>query len=207
MKKIKCKICNREFRNFIGLGQHLKTHKISSKDYYDKYLKQDGEDICYCGKEIKFYSLGSGYFKTCSNSCSHKGKKLKPFSQEHKDNISKGKKGQKLSQEHKDKISLSISGDKNWNWKGGISCEPYCPEFTHEYKEYIRERDNNKCQNPDCWKKPYKRLLDVHHIDYDKKNCSPDNLITLCNSCNARANKNREWHTKFYQNIINSKEK
>jgi len=41
--------------------------------------------------------------------------------------------------------------------------------------------------------------------NYDKQDCSDGNLITLCNSCNARANgslmKRRLW-TEFYTFII-----
>lgn len=37
---------------------------------------------------------------------------------------------------------------------------------------------------------------DVHHIDYDKKNNNPENLITLCHSCHAKTNSNREYWTK-----------
>jgi len=44
-----------------------------------------------------------------------------------------------------------------------------------------------------------------HHINYNKKNCEPWSLITLCNSCNARANFKRSKHKKFYQNIIKNK--
>lgn len=44
--------------------------------------------------------------------------------------------------------------------------------------------------------------LVVHHIDYNKKNCKPYNLITLCNSCNSRANNNRKQHEKFYKSIM-----
>jgi len=240
MKIDKCKICNREFKNLQGIATHLRyKHKnISSKDYYDKYLKKDNEGICKCGKETTFLNLNIGYFKNCSTNCAKKGIKL---SQEHKDKIGLGNKGKKysqetrdkmsenhvgnkgikhsqeakdkmsnvrkgikFSQEHKDKISLATSGDKNPMWKGGISCEPYCSAWTDkEYKADLKERDNNKCQNPDCW--GTSKILCLHHIDYDKKNCSPDNLITLCTSCNARANKNREWHTKFYNNIIKRK--
>lgn len=92
-------------------------------------------------------------------------------------------------------------GVGNPNWKGGISYEPYCSIWTDkEYKESIKERDGFKCQNPDCWRKS--SVLVLHHIDYDKKNCSPDNLITLCNSCNSRANYDRDYHEEFYYNIM-----
>jgi len=87
------------------------------------------------------------------------------------------------------------------SWKGGISCEPYCFEWTSkEFKDFIKERDDYKCLNPDCW--GTSKRLSIHHIDYNKKNCGPENLITLCISCNSRANKDRKWHEAWYSAII-----
>lgn len=97
--------------------------------------------------------------------------------------------------------SFNQSGKNSWNWKGGISCEPYCETWNDkEFKKYIFERDNYKCQNPDCWGNGGK--LCRHHIDYNKKNCGLTNVITVCNSCNTRANANREWHTTYYNKIM-----
>ena len=90
--------------------------------------------------------------------------------------------------------------ENNPNWKGGISCEPYCQDWTKILKDFIKERDGNRCLNPDCWRNIHK--LSVHHIDYNKKNCEPQNLITLCTSCNSRANKDRNWHKSWYKAII-----
>ena len=88
-------------------------------------------------------------------------------------------------------------GHKNPNWQGGIQYEPYCSAWgDEEFREDIRERDNHQCQNPDCWGTGDR--ICIHHIDYEKRNCHPDNLITLCSSCNVRANYDREWHTAYY---------
>ena len=95
---------------------------------------------------------------------------------------------------------IKLSGKNSPHWKGGISCEPYCQDWTKEYKEFIKERDSYKCLNPNCWKKD--KVLTVHHIDYNKKNCGPENLITICRSCNSRANTDREWHKAWYQTIM-----
>jgi len=66
------------------------------------------------------------------------------------------------------KLSLDRIGEYNPNWNGGSSCEPYCLIWRdEEYKEYIKERDNYKCLNPDCWRTSKK--LTIHHIDYNKK--------------------------------------
>jgi hypothetical protein len=100
--------------------------------------------------------------------------------------------------------NINNSGSNNLAWKGGISCNPYCPVWKDkEYKQDIRNRDGNRCLNPYCSKKNFK--LHIHHIDYNKKNCHPSNLITVCNSCNSAANKDRDWHTTWYQAIIKNR--
>ena len=97
--------------------------------------------------------------------------------------------------------NIKMSGPGHPNWMGGISYEPYCPLWKDdEYKHDIKTRDGYKCLNPDCWKKDDN--LHIHHIDYDKKNCGPKNLITLCRSCNARANTERAWHTAWYRALL-----
>lgn len=99
------------------------------------------------------------------------------------------------------KHSIRFSGSKNPAWKGGISHELYCEEWSDkEYKESIKARDGYKCLNPEC--NGMNNQLCIHHIDYIKKNCHPSNLITLCFSCNGKANKDREWHKNWYKAIL-----
>lgn len=108
------------------------------------------------------------------------------------------------SPETKAKIGRANSGEGNGCWKGGISSEPYAPVWIDKrFKAGIRERDNNTCQNPDC--RGTDKTLTVHHVDYDKKNCEPENLITLCRSCNGRANFNRDFWEAGYKEIIRMK--
>ncbi len=114
----------------------------------------------------------------------------------------KGKTGLfKHTEEHKRKMSESMKGENHYNWKGGISAEPYCDVWIDkEYKESIKERDNYTCQNPFC-------LCDnsnlcVHHVNYVKKDCKPNNLITLCNSSNSKANKDRWMWQDIYERVI-----
>lgn len=82
-------------------------------------------------------------------------------------------------------------------WNDGSSYEPYSQEFNKYIKKYIKDRDDYTCQI--C----FKELKDdgdisIHHIDYDKKNSKPDNLICLCFSCHGKSNFNR----KYYQIIL-----
>jgi len=94
-------------------------------------------------------------------------------------------------------------GSGHHNWKGGISKEPYCQDWSKDLKEFVKERDGYKCMNPDCWGKD--RILSVHHIDYNKKSCGAENLITVCRSCNSRANTDRKWHESWYKAILNKR--
>jgi len=93
-----------------------------------------------------------------------------------------------------------LRGENCHLWKGGISFEPYSKEFNTWVKKQIKIRDGNKCQNPHC--KNEGGRLHVHHIDYNKKNSDPFNLITLCNSCHSASNNNREYWEKLLTDII-----
>jgi hypothetical protein len=85
---------------------------------------------------------------------------------------------------------------KNPNWRGGTSFEPYPTTWTFHLREMIRERDDRTCQV--CGEKENGTRLAVHHIDYDKANISPPNLITLCRKCHTHTNYRREEWTKFF---------
>jgi hypothetical protein len=124
-------------------------------------------------------------------------------------------KGKPKSKKHREKISLGVknsdkfhkavkgeefrkahTGEKCYFWKGGISFEPYSPAWTSELRQSIRQRDNFTCQI--CGKYP---AFACHHIDYNKKNCEPENLIILCNSCHAKTNNNREYWKNYFQQL------
>jgi len=48
------------------------------------------------------------------------------------------------------------------------------------------------------------KVLTIHHIDYNKQNCKENNLITLCGSCNTRANFNRSYWVDFYKQKVST---
>ncbi len=94
----KCEICGGEFN---VLGMHiLRTHGIQTKDYYDKYLKKDGDGVCCCGKETNFIKMTQGYRKFCGSKCASSNKetlqkakktKLERYGDENYDNREKAK--------------------------------------------------------------------------------------------------------------------
>lgn len=66
----KCKICSCKFEKIKSLQSHIsQTHKITSKDYYDRYLKMNDEGICYCGNKTNYKNMNLGYHKYCSTKC------------------------------------------------------------------------------------------------------------------------------------------
>lgn len=135
--------------------------------------------------------------------------------------------GHKLSEEHKRKIGIASKnylnqnkhpmvgrchseysknlmsqkrkGKDNANWRGGISKLPYSFNFNEELKELIRKRDNYTCQYLECNRKQIKRKYTIHHIDYNKQNSDPKNLITLCIVHNSKVNFNREYWKTFFK--------
>lgn len=87
-QKIICQICGHVSSSNSGLGSHIKQkHHISTKEYYDKYFKQDNEGTCLiCGKETLFLSFTKGYCKCCSGKCKYlnpeRNNKIKQTKQE-----------------------------------------------------------------------------------------------------------------------------
>lgn len=97
------------------------------------------------------------------------------------------------SEETRGKLSKALRGERSYLWRGGISFEPYSTDWTEDLRRAIRKRDRYTCKL--CGKEP---SVHIHHIDYDKKNCDPKNLITLCIKCNAKVNFNRNYWTNYF---------
>mgnify|MGYP001559215491 CR=1 FL=1 len=110
------------------------------------------------------------------------------------------KKGTQFSEEHKRKLSEINKGEKSPAWQGGKSFEPYTTDWTKTLKRSIKERDHYICQL--CNQQQDDIIFPIHHIDYDKKNCNPKNLITLCISCHAKTNFNHEFWINYFQIIM-----
>lgn len=109
--------------------------------------------------------------------------------------------GKHHTEEAKRLNSEAHKGEKSSSWRGGISALPYAFVWlSRKFKERIKIRDNHRCMNPSC--RGISKILLPHHIDYDKENCRDSNLITLCNSCNSRANYDRNEWTIFYESIM-----
>lgn len=99
---------------------------------------------------------------------------------------------------------VKLNRDKNHpNYKNGLHKQKYPSEFNEKLKLAIRKRDNFICQL--CNKKEKEeikelgRVLCVNHIDFNKSNCKPNNLNTLCLRCNIKINYNRDMWTNYFK--------
>ena len=112
-----------------------------------------------------------------------------------------GKKHKKSSIEKMKKSAIGKhDGEKSGMWQGGISFEPYGLEFNNKLRLKIRTRDEFKCQECFITQKEFGKTLDVHHIDFNKRNNTVNNLITLCRNCHTKTQFNRDKWFIYYKN-------
>ena len=90
------------------------------------------------------------------------------------------------------------------NWQGGISNEPYPFDFDEELKEYIRNRDSRRCQLCNLPEEGRYEKHHIHHINYEKDDLTPKNLISLCRGCHAKVHgkpDRPQWQSLFEAKI------
>ncbi len=150
--------------------------------------------LCGCGQLVK---PPMTYIKGHSDGCKIQITKRLKSCQKHYDNPEwKKNLSNKMKEIWKDPNYII---DRKWYRGTGASSESYCKEFTDPYKKEIKEWDDWKCKNPYCYHNT--EMLGVHHIDYDKMYCHFLNLITVCISCNSRANGRRRYWERLYKRI------
>lgn len=96
-------------------------------------------------------------------------------------------------------LCLSCAGVKRMTeLYGGDTDREYPYGWSRTLKKRIRERDSRRCVLCGKTKKENGRKLDVHHIDYDKSNLDPSNLVSLCQSCHGKTN----WNHSYWQQVF-----
>ncbi len=135
-----------------------------------------------------------------------------------KKKMSLKRRGRKLSAHQCEAISNALQGHDTPDWvrerisegvlryyrRNGLGIvRTYPEEFNAILKRRIMRRDEFQCRNPGCKSTGKGRRLGLHHTNYDKQDCQDGNLITLCRSCNTRANYvSRHLWMLFYQFIV-----
>lgn len=68
-----CELCKKDFKDDLNsFRSHLKGHKITSKEYADKYLGQHQQYCKICGKPTEYAGFVKGYRTYCSKGCMDK---------------------------------------------------------------------------------------------------------------------------------------
>ena len=186
----KCLICGKEFR---VKWSHLERRKCCSKECRYKLQSQLLKGNKYRGNGIKRIC------KTCkkefitSPSMNKKYCSMKCYNRKQNKNVNwKGGLPRCISCNKiisRKSLRCKKCANKliyNPNWQGGKSFELYPFNFNKELKELIRRRDNYKCKKCGKAQIELKRKLHIHHKDFNKQNCNPNNLISLCNSCHNK---------------------
>jgi len=119
-------------------------------------------------------------------------------SESHKGYVMPENQKRKISEANKGKpkpkgFIQKVSKEKHHNWRGGKSFQLYGFDWTKLLKHSIRTRDYFVCQI--CKKNGWI----VHHIDYNKFNNNPKNLITLCRKCHMKTNFKRSYWIDYFK--------
>lgn len=178
--KGRCIFCAKIGQNHPLFGSQMKA---SSKHKISKSLKGK-----YCGEKSPAFKDGRTlrkHYCKCGNEISYH---------------SKYHRSGKCS-------SCSQSGKNNGNYIHGNGYAPYPVMFNTKLKDYIRDRDEHRCQICGLKEKNNYRMskftkLPIHHIDYNKQNCSENNLICLCNKCHTKTNFNRDYWYAYFRYIM-----
>jgi len=204
-EKLLCKQCGKELFYYPS-----NPRKFCSMECYLEYNKEHNNSkintICeWCGKEFiirtDFIKDNNGRF--CSRKC------FKSFrNKETHVNIICEICGKEFSCSKKNMRRfcskecsyIGRSGENNYGWKGGKSNNPYPQEWNETLRDSIRCRDSYICQECGIHEDENNRKLDVHHIDYNKDNLNPDNLISLCRECHMKTNHNRDYWIEYFNN-------
>ena len=203
-------VCQNCGNKFLIYPSRKGIAKYCSQKCYSKKFKR----ICQeCGKEFSIYSNRKNTAKFCSRKCFGKWNSKYKIGNTHprwKNITITCKQCGKVFHSSHSKTQYcsskcyweSIIGEDSPNWQGGKSFELYPPSFNRQLKDRIRVRDNFICQLCGVPELECDRNLDIHHIDYNKKNCEESNLTTLCRSCNTKVNTNREHWANYFQKEI-----
>lgn len=159
-----------------------KPNSTSFKKGHPVFIKRKGiYKICFICKNKFYVTQSLKRIKYCSYKCSGIASKGRPAW-------------------NKGMIGIFIK-EKAANWQGGKSFEEYGAEFDNSLKEQIRFRDNYKCQLCGCSQIENGKQLEIHHIDYNKKNNQYNNFIALCMKCHRKTNGKREYWKNYLINF------
>jgi len=173
-----------------------KEHSIEAKEKISK-SKLGTHVSDYVKQRVRESQVGKLVSKKTRKKMSDAKKGIK-FSKEHKLKLKESMKQNWLNEEYKNNQINKRIGEKNPNWHGGIQYAPYDINWTRNFKNQIRKRDNQICMNCGKHREKLNYSLEIHHIDYNKSNSTKENCISLCKSCHSMTQINRRYWTELF---------
>ena len=174
-----CEFCHKQF--------DVKLHKIKegkgrfcSVDCFLKWRSANDPK----GKDNKFYNQVTVNCIVCNKPFTVKGYRIKAGNVKFCSYKCRG-----------EWRKTNYSGPNNPVWKPDRTSFIYPDTFNKQFKRMIRNRDGRICSL--CGKPG----IDVHHINYNKKDTTPENCITLCRVCHCITNGNREYWMEVLTDI------
>lgn len=209
-----CDICNKEFKTYVGLSCHIRqSHNMTSQEYYDKYIKKEGEGFCeMCQKPTSFRNLHIGYSRFCCGKCVQNSEETKSKIQQtcldryDSKNVYASEYGKQKCRE----TWLENLGVENpfqsEEVKGKIkqtNLERYNSEYSFQSKEIKDKIKNTKEErygnsNYNNIKKARKTNLEKYGVDCILKR---EDVVKLKNS---EENKKKQYNTKKKNNTFNT---
>ena len=140
-----CEICKKEYQR---LDNHIKIHGLTKTDYIKKYPQINSFidvdiliKLSHVGwnkgltkeTDIRVKKQSEQIQKTLITNHTFVGRKLKPFTNEHKQKIADANQGKTFTQERKNKISIAVKRA----WKDGKLKSNSFPHLSHESKIHL----------------------------------------------------------------------
>jgi hypothetical protein len=163
-----------ETRHKISIAHSGKTLSEEHKENIGSATSRMWRDGVFDNIEIREAYAKQGRATKGSKRTEKQKKKMSNFQKERFSDVEK-----KLAW-----IETVPRGENSGQWRGGVSDDPYPPEFSKPLREKIRQRDHNICRI--CHESAEGDLGRVHHIDANKYNNDEINLILLCKICHGK---------------------
>ncbi len=172
------RFCSRQCR-FVGQGKHVSNQEIISLYSSGKSSAEIAAMFNMSAKQILRRLKEGG----CQIRCASQNKKLSGNKPATREKMKRSATGRSLAESAKEKLR-SLTGPKNANWTGGKTIT------SQGYKTYTKSKANGsnrgKLEHRVVAESKLGRTLSsgeiVHHIDSDKLNNNPNNLMVLSQS-------------------------
>lgn len=209
-----CDICNKEFKTYVGFSCHIRqSHNITSQEYYDKYIRKEGEGFCnVCQKPTSFRNFHIGYSRFCCSKCVQNSEETKSKIQQtcldryDSKNIYASEYGkQKCRETWLENLGIE-NPFQSEEVKGKIkqtNLERYNSEYSFQSKEIKDKIKNTKEErygdsNYNNIEKARKTNLEKYGVDCILKR---EDVVKLKNS---EENKRKQYNTKKRNNTFNT---